>query len=165
MSVIVDLQNDDEYVLDAERLSIAASATVKHIRPSAEVALSIVVTDNDTIAGLNRQYRGIDAPTDVLSFPADVPPVIIPDEPVYLGDLMIAYPYAAQQASRESHDLNDSLSLLVVHGTLHLLGYDHDSSVNRAVMWQVQEAVLKALNVSPAIVPALEGYIADEADS
>ncbi|MBZ0292566.1 MAG: rRNA maturation RNase YbeY [Anaerolineae bacterium] len=162
MSVIVDVQNDDQYPLDDERLVAAATAAVARVRPSTEAALSVVITDNDAVAGLNHQYRDIDAPTDVLSFPADAPPVVSPDEPPYLGDLVIAYPYAAEQARRENHDLSDSLALLVVHGTLHLLGFDHDTSANRAAMWQVQGEVLEALNISAAIVPALEGYLQDE---
>jgi probable rRNA maturation factor len=106
---------------------------------------------------VNRQFRGIDAPTDVLSFPADEPPIEIDDEPPYLGDLIIAYPYASEQAARQGHTLSDSLSLLVVHGTLHLLGYDHDTPEHRAEMWAAQDAALTALGISTAIVPALEG--------
>jgi len=79
----------------------------------------------------------------------------------YLGDLIIAYPYALAQAQREGHDAMQSFSLLVVHGTLHLLGYDHDTLENRAEMWAAQETALMALGISTAIVPSLEGSIDD----
>jgi probable rRNA maturation factor len=123
-----------------------------------------VVTDDDSVASLNRQYRNVDAPTDVLSFPAAAPPVELQDEPRYLGDLVIAYPYASAQAAREGHAFNDSLALLVVHGTLHLLGYDHDTQEHRAEMWAAQEQVLKALHIPVDMVPALESGSHGETD-
>jgi probable rRNA maturation factor len=121
-------------------------------------SLTIVITDNDRVAALNKQYRDVDLPTDVLSFPADEPPVEEDDEPPYLGDLIVAYPYAAAQAEREGHDLMQSLMLLVAHGTLHLLGYDHGTAANRAEMWAAQDSALSALGVDLSIVPALESY-------
>jgi len=104
----------------------------------------------------------VDAPTDVLSFPADEPPVAIPDEPPYLGDLMIAYPYALAQAEREEHDPGDSFALLVAHGVLHLLGFDHDTDENRTRMWAAQADSLNALKIPLSLVPALEGDSADD---
>lgn len=119
--------------------------------------MTIVITANETAQELNLRHRAIDAPTDVLSFPADAPPIEIPDEAPYLGDLVIAYPYALQQAQREKIDVDDSFVLLVIHGTLHLLGYDHDTNDNRANMWSMQETMLKKMGIAPDIVPALEG--------
>jgi probable rRNA maturation factor len=152
----VQIQNEQEFPANAVGLQKAAEVVLARHEKS-NVGMTIVVTDNEAVATLNRRYRGIDAPTDVLSFPADAPPVTIPDEPVYLGDLVIAFPYAAAQAEREGHPLDDSLCLLVVHATLHLLGYDHDTPENKADMWAEQEAILSALHISPEIVPALEG--------
>jgi probable rRNA maturation factor len=161
MTFHVGLQNDNEYALDEHWLRRAAEAVLTQQRAQPESTLTIVVTDNESVAVFNRQYRGVDAPTDVLSFPADEPPVEIPDEPPYLGDLIIAYPYAAAQAEREHHALGDSLALLVVHGTLHLLGYDHDTSENRAAMWEAQATALDGLGVSRDIVPSLESKADD----
>lgn len=152
----VQIQNAAGFVCDETRLRAAAITVLTQQNAVPNCDLTIVITDDKTVAVLNRQYRGIDAPTDVLSFPADPPPVNT--EPPYLGDLMIAYPYAAAQAAREGHDLSDSLALLVVHGTLHLLGYDHDTPENRARMWADQETAIRALRISPAIIPALENY-------
>jgi probable rRNA maturation factor len=156
MTFHVEIQNDNEYEIDAEKLISAVEMTLTQQQAESETTLTVVITDNEAVAELNHQYRGIDSPTDVLSFPADEPPIEIPDEPPYLGDLIIAYPYASAQAERENHPLQDSLALLVVHGTLHLLGYDHDTPENRAEMWAAQETALIALEISLEIVPALE---------
>jgi probable rRNA maturation factor len=156
MSFNVEIQNDNEYIIDEALLITAVQTVLTQQNAESESTLTVVITDNDSVADLNRQYRDVDAPTDVLSFPADAPPIEIPDEPPYLGDLIIAYPYAADQAKQHQHALNDSLALLVTHGTLHLLDYDHDTPEHRAEMWAAQEAVLRALGISPDIVPALE---------
>lgn len=157
MPFSIDIQNDSNYLIDVARLQSASQQVLGQHDVDPDTALSVVFVDNVYIQNLNQQFRGIDAPTDVLSFPADEPPVDLDDEPPYIGDLVIAYPYATEQASREGHMLNDSLSLLVVHGTLHLLGYDHDTPENRAEMWAAQDSALIALGISTAIVPALEG--------
>ena len=158
MTFQVDIQNrsPDEYPADVARLVRASSAVLTAYHAHPETGLTVVIADDNFVRGLNHQYRGIDAPTDVLSFPADAPPVEIEGEPPYIGDLIIAYPYAAAQAEREGHDLGDSLALLVVHGTLHLLGYDHDTPAHRAEMWAAQAAALTTLGISLDIVPALE---------
>ena len=157
MTFTIDIQNDSNYVIDSARLQSAAQQVLTQHDVDPDTTLSVVFVDNAYIQNVNRQFRGFDSPTDVLSFPADEPPVEIDGEPPYLGDLIIAYPYASEQAAREDHALNDSLSLLVVHGTLHLLGYDHDTPDNRAEMWAAQDAALTALGISTTIVPALEG--------
>jgi probable rRNA maturation factor len=96
----------------------------------------------------------VDAPTDILSFPAeplpDLPPELadLNDEPPYLGDLIIAYPYTRRQAEDSGHALEDELVLLVIHGTLHLLGYDHDTPDNEERMWSAQAELLAEAGVS-----------------
>ena len=151
----VEVLNDAEYDLDEARLQAAAQTVLSSHKVPPESALTIAITDDNAVAALNRQFRGVDAPTDVLSFPMD-------SLPHYLGDLVIAYPYAKAQAEREGHALADSLTLLVVHGTLHLLGYDHDTPEHRAEMWAEQEAALIALGIPVEIVPALEDGVHDE---
>lgn len=156
MTYQIEIQNDAEYSLDENRLIEAAQTTLVHYAQEGSFALTVAVVDDDDVAALNRQFRSVDAPTDVLSFPAGAPPVQMDEEPHYLGDLVIAYPYASAQAAREGHTLNDSLALLVVHGTLHLLGYDHDTPENRAEMWAIQAEVLIELGIDTGIIPALE---------
>jgi probable rRNA maturation factor len=153
----IAVMNAAGYAVDTPRLQEAAAAVLQQ-QAAPDSSLTIVVTGDEEVAALNWQYRGVNAPTDVLSFPADVPPVDLDDEPPYLGDLIIAYPYAAAQAQREGHDLTLSLMLLVAHGTLHLLGYDHDTAARRAEMWAAQDAALRALGVDLSIVPVLESY-------
>ncbi len=154
MTYEIEVQNDDAYPVNDERLIIAVREVLERHAVEAETAVTIVITSNEDVAALNRDFRGVDSPTDILSFPADIPPM--PGEPPYLGDLIIAYPYASAQAAREGHVLMESLALLVVHGALHLLGYDHDTPENKAEMWAEQAEALVALGISPEIVPPLE---------
>jgi probable rRNA maturation factor len=157
MTFTIDIQNEYRFPVDAARLQAAAETVLNMHDIDADSSLTVVIAQNEQVQALNRQFRGVDAPTDVLSFPADAPPLDeTADEPPYLGDMIIAFPYASAQAEREGHDLSDSLALLVVHGTLHLLGYDHDTPENRADMWAAQEEALRALNIPLEIVPALE---------
>lgn len=160
MSYVIEVQNPHDYAVDATYLHAAAAAALAAEGADEDASLTIRLDTDAAVAALNESYRGIAAPTDVLSFPADMP--LMPGEAPYLGDLIIAHDYAAAQAARENHPLRESLALLVVHGTLHLLGYDHATPAERAAMWSVQAAILEKLNIPLGIVPALEYY--DEKD-
>lgn len=125
--------------------------------------LTLLIVDDAEVRTLNRDYRGIDAPTDVLSFPmldepADIstggdeaePHLIVAQEAAsavdnYLGDIVIALPYSQRQALRYGNSIRGELCLLAVHGTLHLLGYDHDTPPREARMWALQDAILRTL--------------------
>ncbi len=111
--------------------------------------LTIVITDAERVRELNRTYRGVDAPTDVLSFPMQGEPLPEEASVPYLGDVVIAYPVAEQQARELGHSPQEELRLLVVHGVLHLLGYDHATPEEEARMWARQEAVLGRKYVGP----------------
>lgn len=153
----IDIQNEHQYTIPSSRLQTAIQLVINRHEVDAESAVTVVFTTDDAVHALNKQHRDVDAPTDVLSFPAEpLPPELQESEANYLGDLVIAYPYASSQAERLKHPLEDSLVLLVIHGTLHLLGYDHNNSENRAVMWAEQATVLKTLNIDTRIVPSLE---------
>jgi probable rRNA maturation factor len=95
---------------------------------------------------LNRQFCDIDAPTDVLAFGSGEEDdfVTAPEEPAYLGDVIICYPRAVIQAE-EYHSIDRELALLTVHGILHLLGYDHVDEVESTEMWARQDEILKSL--------------------
>lgn len=119
--------------------------------PAAE--LTLVVTDDTAVQTLNRDYRGVDAPTDVLSFAtreeaadapalADLPPELAAELANYLGDVIIAYPYATRQAAHYQNSVAAELRLLAVHGVLHLLGYDHATPDEEAAMWTLQSTLL-----------------------
>src|SRR5690606_28332876 len=158
----IEIQNERAFPVNEARLREAAEATLRLTAAGEDSALTLVIADDSQVAALRRQYRGVDGPTDVLSFPSDAPPIVLPDEPPYLGDLILAYPYASAQAEALGHRLDDSLALLVVHGCLHLLGYDHDSDEARREMRATQERILDALGIPRDYLPALEGGAGDE---
>jgi len=112
----------------------------------ASADMTIVLTDDEQLHELNREYLGVDSPTDVLSFPA------AESDPetgtTYLGDILISIPRATQQAQAAGHSVEDEVQLLVVHGTLHLLGHDHATAAEKARMWQAQAEVLSGLGLS-----------------
>ncbi len=113
---------------------------------SAEADITIVLTDDAQLHELNREFLGVDAPTDVLSFPASE------SDPetgaAYLGDILISIPRAAQQAQAAGHPVEAEVQLLVVHGVLHLLGYDHAEVEEKALMWNEQAKVLERLGLA-----------------
>ena len=130
----------------SRRLREAAQKTLAHESALSRAEITLVITGDDEIRDLNRQYRGVDAPTDVLSFAeakADARFV----EAVYLGDVVISYPRAEAQAASAGHSVADELLLLVVHGVLHLLGHDHAGRAEKRKMWAAQEEILNELGV------------------
>ena len=115
-------------------------------RELADAELSVVLTDDVTIQQLNRDYRGLDTPTDVLSFAqqeADSPNAAV------LGDLIISLQTAQRQADERGHSLATEVRILLVHGLLHLLGYDHQTDAERAEMASAEQALLLALPPGP----------------
>lgn len=155
----IEIENTRGYPVNVDRLIYAARITLKQNEAVDRGGITIVLTDDDEVRALNREYRHIDSVTDVLTFPAEPLPADVAQalaEPPYLGDLVIAYPYTCAQAERLGHSPADSLSLLVVHGTLHLLGHDHDTPERRRVMWDAQAKALRALSIPESIVPGLE---------
>ena len=138
--------------VDVAQLERAALATLNHQGTSPEASLTIVITDNTRLHELNLQYLKVDAPTDVLSFPAGYTD---PDtNAVYLGDILISYPQAQIQAAAAGHPVKAELQLLVVHAVLHLLGYDHLEAADKTAMWATQGQILAQLG-SPSINPPL----------
>ena len=150
MSVyVVDIQ--DEYgVPDFPTASVIDAIRSVLVRHEVEegTAVTVVITDDAHVRSLNAEFRGVDAPTDILSFPADPLPEEIEGEAPYLGDLIIAYPYTLHEAAEAGHDIADELVLLVIHGTLHLLGYDHDNEEHQDTMWAEQAEALAAAGVA-----------------
>jgi probable rRNA maturation factor len=107
--------------------------------------LSIAIVDLDEMSQLNEQYRGKTGPTDVLSFECDdLCAVAEPDEPVTIGDVVIAPEVAEAQAEEYGHTVEEELNLLLVHGVLHLLGYDHIEDSDAEAMQARERALLTA---------------------
>ena len=115
------------------------------------VYVSLVLTDDAGIAALNREFRGVDAPTDVLSFPqleaAGAVTAVPADAPLLLGDIVVSLQRAEAQAHEYGHARARELGFLLVHGLLHLLGYDHETPDEAAMMQAHQEAILHALGL------------------
>jgi probable rRNA maturation factor len=113
-------------------------------------ALTLLITDDAHIKELNLAYRGIDTPTDVLSFgsaEAGSGFVSSPSTEIYWGDIVISYPRAFEQASTFGHPATEEVWLLIIHGVLHLLGYDHEQIEDQEQMWSVQRAALANLGI------------------
>jgi len=118
-----------------------------------EVELSLLITDDATVRELNKKYRGKDKTTDVLSFALEADKrgdaaagfVMPPGEMVHLGEVIVSYPQAAEQAAERKRAVEDGLALLVVHGVLHLLGYDHDKPAREREMRSLEQRVLSAV--------------------
>ncbi|MDX1663473.1 MAG: rRNA maturation RNase YbeY [Candidatus Promineifilaceae bacterium] len=127
-----------------EQVRQAAAATLDEEGIVPPSGLAVLLTDEERIQTLNRQYRKIDRPTDVLSFPTDRS---FPGEDAYLGDIAIAVPVAQQQAQAGGHRFLDELALLTVHGVLHLLGYDHLEPHEKSEMWTLQHQVLIGMGI------------------
>ena len=126
-------------------LERAALATLSHQKESPEADLTIVLADDAHLQELNRDYLGVDAPTDVLSFPASEMDPQTGSR--YIGDIIISVPYAAKGAAKAGHPVQSELQLLVVHGVLHLLGHDHAEPKEKAKMWKAQAEILKSLGL------------------
>ncbi len=154
-SVDVQVRAGDEASLPVERLRRAVNWVLERYLAPPQSGVTVVLTDDDEVRAMNKQYRGIDQPTDVLSFPSEPDLGLEDEEAPYLGDLILGVPYIQRQAEDEGHSLSDGLVLAAVHGTLHLMGYDHDSAAHQRAMWDVQAEALKALDVAIE-VPSFE---------
>jgi probable rRNA maturation factor len=128
----------------AELTEAAVAESIRQTQVCAEpgAELSILFCDDDFIRTLNRQWRGCDASTNVLSFPAPS------GAAGALGDIAIAYETAAGEAEAEGKRLKDHVIHLLVHGFLHLLGYDHQNDAEAAEMERLEGAILAALSIA-----------------
>lgn len=135
------------------RAAVRAALAQTQVSPDAE--LSIRLSDDADLRSLNKQFRNADQPTDVLSFggegfvdgvPISPHPNSLPSrERQYLGDIVISMERCAVQAHEFGHALDDELMLLVIHGTLHLCGFDHPNARRKKNMWQAQDRIFAAL--------------------
>lgn len=132
--------------IEPEIVERAAAATLRQQAVEDDPDLTVVLTDDEQMQELNREFRDIDAPTDVLSFPA------VEADPEtgrrYLGDVLISMQRAEEQAAAGGHALEAELQLLTVHGVLHLLGHDHAEDREKLRMWTAQAQILARLGLS-----------------
>lgn len=136
---------ETEFPFPENLLENAARAALEHESASLDSDLSIILTDDARLHELNLNYLKVDAPTDVLSFPASETD---PETGArYIGDILISIPRAQSQAAAAGHPLEAEVQLLVVHGVLHLLGHDHAKSKEKARMWKAQAAILERIGL------------------
>lgn len=148
----IDVRIVPEYARDVNRVRLrqAVHVAFESTGRQRQGELTVVITNDEQVRELNRIYRGVDAPTDVLAFchaskaEESIPPSM---GDVYWGDIVISYPRAADQASTYGHPIEEELMLLVIHGTLHLLGYDHEQASDKEEMWRVQNVALAKMGI------------------
>ena len=125
--------------------------TFKHLKLKFDPIISVSLVDNTFIHEMNRDYRGIDRPTDVISFAfldnEDRESLYKSKEPVCLGDIYISVDQAKEQAEEYGHSARREFAFLAVHGYLHLCGYDHQTKEEEKVMFDLQEKILEGANV------------------
>ncbi len=143
--ISVNIEAAFERDVRAPALKELAAAVVGAEGIESDAELSIVVTDDETIRDLNRRYRDRDEPTDVLSFGLEDEQSfpIPPGARRQLGEVVISYPTAQRQAEEAGRDVQAELLHLVVHGVLHILGYDHEEPEEERVMREKEESVLQ----------------------
>ena len=151
---MINLQISESYtdLVPADILKQAAKETLERAATIIGVELTIVLESNEVIQALNNQFRQIDAPTDVLSFPSgDM------EDPesglIYLGDIVISVQTAQNQAARAGHSLQAELQLLTIHGVLHLIGYDHADEDQKSAMWNLQAEILETIGAEIKTLP------------
>lgn len=142
--IFVQIEENVISPVDSALVERAVRTTLAQ-QQAGEVDLTVVLADDSQLQELNLKYLGIDAPTDVLSFPADF---IDPDsQERYLGDILISVPRAQAQAEAAGHPVRDEIMLLTVHGVLHLLGHDHAEAEEKRRMWAAQDQILSELRM------------------
>ncbi|MBN2256666.1 MAG: rRNA maturation RNase YbeY [Anaerolineaceae bacterium] len=145
---MIHIQVEKEYwsnVKTAE-LRMAAKTACSIAGLPTDKELTIVITDDDQVRELNAEFRQNNETTDVLSFPSNETD---PDTgKSYLGDIIISYPRACQQATKAGHTCMNELVLLVIHGILHLANHDHANDAEKKVMFDLQKKALAQLNIS-----------------
>lgn len=148
MKAVIDIEVIDRFTsdVDVDLIEHAAITTLSAEGQEQLVTISIIVNEDRDIQRLNREFRGIDSPTDVLSFAndgdEDEPFVLPPDLPRHLGDIAISFERVLAQAEEYGHSVARELAFLTVHGMLHLLGYDHERGPEDQALMRAREAAI-----------------------
>ena len=143
---IYNRSNVINFIIDEDRLRLISNNIFSHYFDTIpELSLSFITPSE--IQELNKTYRGYDEVTDVLTFPSDgeVDPETGNE---YLGDILICVSRASEQASSSNHPLQNEIELLLIHGLLHLLGYDHTDETQKEEMWALQNEYLEQFNIT-----------------
>jgi probable rRNA maturation factor len=169
MAFSIEVQTDPSFAarVDVEWVQEVVREVLRGVNPMDRVSLSpqqigdaqsealgtgqltVLVTGDDRVRELNRRYRGVDSTTDVLAFGGTAAGFVeSPGTPGYLGDVVVSYHRVLAQSAERGHSPDRELALLVIHGALHLLGYDHTTVEEEAIMWAQQEAILRRVGYS-----------------
>ena len=146
----IEIANESGADVNADTILTVARHALDEMGVNPLAELSILLVDVDYMTELNRQWMDGDGPTDVLAFPMDEgsvdhgPSEAAGGEPALLGDIVLCPEVAAKQAATAGHTTMDELALLTVHGTLHLLGYDHAEPDEEAEMFGLQARLLES---------------------
>src|ERR1044071_5244656 len=152
---MINIESETSFPQDL--LERAARTALEHEAQSLESDLSIILTDDARLHELTLNYLGVDAATDVLSFPATETD---PETGArYIGDILISIPRAQDQSDEAGHPLESEVQLLVVHGVLHLIGHDHAEADEKARMWKAQAEILKTLGRSEEHTSELQSRV------
>lgn len=162
MTAFIELEENIEVLIEYEELfNQALDASLDYLKCPYEVEVSLLITDNKEIHGINLEQRGMDKPTDVLSFPmiewneiGDYDTVetqmdcFHPDSgELMLGDIILSYEKVLEQAEEYGHRIEREFSFLVVHSILHLFGHDHMEDEERVLMEQAQSDIMGILGI------------------
>ena len=145
MEITINYSNMRFYSGELEALIqkvLTKGAELQNVPADAEI--SVLICDGPVICELNKTYRGVDAPTDVLSFALNEGEDDVPEEVAELGDIIINLDRAEEQAYEYGHSREREVAYLAVHGFLHILGYDHYEPEEKADMRAAEEAILSA---------------------
>jgi probable rRNA maturation factor len=140
MGVHFELAPEYEGVIDLVALNNNIQMMMVHLDIPEPTNFSIAFVNDTAIQELNLKFREVDSPTDVLSFPVEE--VNPEDNSVYIGDIIISMETAMKQSQEQSITPIDEIHLLIIHGFLHLLGYDHDTEEKKEDMWVEQSELL-----------------------
>jgi len=143
--ITIDSKEGMQPFVNQTLLNQAVNTVFEHLAIVDELDVTVYLADNEEIMELNAEWMGIEAPTDVLSFPSEEMNMDTGNQ--YLGDIVISTQKALEQAEINGHSLEDECRLLVVHGMLHLFGFDHSTEDEKAEMWKVQKQVLTKLHI------------------
>jgi len=152
MEINVSIDEGVEVPVGEDWLRSVAEQVLTSENIISAVELGLVITTQDKVRQLNRDYRGRDEPTDVLAFSvveeagADFPPFVSPPDGVrHLGEVIVSYPQAVLQAEEHRHSVVREIAVLIIHGVLHLLGYDHDEPERERRMRAREAEILDAI--------------------
>lgn len=137
---------DNELYNEYDYLEEVIDYTLEHEKVENAI-FSIIFVDDEEIHNMNRDYRGVDRITDVISFAFEDNENIVYNNVRMLGDIYICIPQMKRQAEEYKHSEKRELSFLVVHGLLHLLGYDHMNPEDEKIMFDLQELILNGKNI------------------